>query len=270
MKPLIDMNSHLSAYELSEIVGLMSESQALKPWRQFVLSGYDLDDWSKQKAFLSSGHSLEKEVFPSLGFHPWRVARMAESSSSGAVFRELKNVELAMDRDQSMYSFVGEIGLDKSVESEASPWELQERVFKAMLEKAAAYDKPLVLHVVSAHERALQILAEHGKKWRGVVHGFSGSVELALRYVAMGLKISVGPNVRNENFKKLRQTLARPEIHPHLVFETDQPHSLDGPEPFDFELLPMIIAEVSKLTGLPEQQLVDKACQSFLEMVSVN
>jgi TatD DNase family protein len=264
MNPLIDMNSHLSAYELSDVIEIMSHSQTLQPWRRFVLSGYDLEDWSKQKAFLSGYSPLSREAFTAIGYHPWKVAKNAENSGF-SVSRELEAIEKQIAMDPAALSFIGEVGLDKTVASEACSMSLQARVFAKMLELASEHSKPLILHIISAHDLALKTLSEHSGL-SGIVHAFSGSSEVALEYIRLGFKISVGPGVLNESFKKLRQALKEPALQGHLVFETDQPHSLETPEPYDYDLLSWIIAETAVLTGVPHEDLVDKACQSFLEM----
>ena len=68
---------------------------------------------------------------------------------------------------------IGECGLDGGT---AAP-ELQEQIFRAHIRAARATGKPLVIHVLRAHDVAPRILREEGPV-AGVLHSYSGGAEL--------------------------------------------------------------------------------------------
>jgi TatD DNase family protein len=87
---------------------------------------------------------------------------------------------------------------------------------------------PIVLHVVHAHEVALERLGQVRGPLRGLVHAFSGSYEIAQQYLRLGLKLSIGPGIaRPGRFKQLKSAL--PRLGPSdWVLESDG----EGPELF--------------------------------------
>ena len=91
---------------------------------------------------------------------------------------------------------IGECGLDYYRTPKADVYQRQKEVFEAQIDFALAHDLPLMLHIrpskgtQDAHEDALSILEakykEVGNKLRGNAHFFTGSLESAKRYWAMG------------------------------------------------------------------------------------
>ena len=79
------------------------------------------------------------------------------------------------------------------------------------------------LHVVGAHEVALEILNTQGPlKFGGVVHSFSGSAEVALRYINLNLHLGVTARWSLGGAKKLRAALCEVDVS-SLLLESDAP-----------------------------------------------
>ena len=70
---------------------------------------------------------------------------------------------------------VGEIGFDYHFNADNK--EIQKKVFESQVEMAIKHDLPIIVHDRDAHGDTLEILKKY--KPRGVVHCFSGSVEMA-------------------------------------------------------------------------------------------
>lgn len=119
---------------------------------------------------------------------------------------------------------VGEIGLDyyHSVEFKAQ----QHTAFRALLELARDEDMPVIIHDRDAHGDMYNILREY--RPNGVMHCFSGSVELAREALNYGMYIGLGGAVTFNN-----------AVHPvevakyvpldRLVLETDAPYMTPVP-----------------------------------------
>jgi len=125
---------------------------------------------------------------------------------------------------------VGEIGLD--FYRNLSPREDQVRVLEEQLALAAERRLPVAVHCRDAHDQMYPILKRWAKKARplfgegrllGVMHYFSGDLELARRYVDMGFLISIHTCVTYPTSDRLREVVAGLAMD-HLVLETDSPY----------------------------------------------
>ncbi|WP_099205732.1 TatD family hydrolase [Scatolibacter rhodanostii] len=120
---------------------------------------------------------------------------------------------------------VGEIGLDYHW-LELCPKETQKEVLTAQLALANELDYPVVLHDREAHGDMMDFLREYRPK--GVVHCFSGSVEMAREVIKLGLYIGLDGPV---TFKNARHSVEVAKDIPleRLLLETDAPYM--SPEP---------------------------------------
>lgn len=116
----------------------------------------------------------------------------------------------------------GEIGLDYHYEH--SPRGDQKRKFRDMLREARELDLPVIIHDREAHEDTLQILSEEwSPELGGVMHCFSGDVEMARTLIEMGFLISIAGPVTFPKADALREVVRRVPIE-HLLVETDAPY----------------------------------------------
>jgi len=117
---------------------------------------------------------------------------------------------------------LGEMGLDFF--RNLSPRDAQERAFRRQIALARALRKPIVVHCRDAHDETLQILAgERVDEIGGVMHCFSGDVEVATRSLDLGLLISLAGPVTYKNARALPE-VARVVPEDRLVVETDCPY----------------------------------------------
>lgn len=120
---------------------------------------------------------------------------------------------------------VGETGLDYHYDH--SPREVQREVFARHLALAAETGLPAVIHSREAKADTLGILRESGIT-KGVMHCFSGDLEMAERAMAMGLYISFAGPVTFKNARRLKE-IAKAVPDDYLLVETDAPYLT--PEP---------------------------------------
>lgn len=119
---------------------------------------------------------------------------------------------------------IGEIGLDYYYDF--TPRELQITVFEKQLELAKELDMPVVIHDRDAHGDTLEILRKYRPK--GLLHCFSGSLEMLDEILDMGMYISLGGAVTFNNAKKPLQTAASVSLD-RLLLETDAPYMTPVP-----------------------------------------
>ena len=93
---------------------------------------------------------------------------------------------------------VGEIGLDYYYDN---PRDLQKAVFCAQLDLAKEKNLPVTIHDREAHGDMLEILRK--KQPKGILHCFSGSRDMALEMVEMGLYIGFGGVITFKNARNV-------------------------------------------------------------------
>jgi TatD DNase family protein len=163
------------------------------------------------------------EVRIAIGIHPRALPELAP---------EVKRAALDALADQAREhraTAIGECGFDRgTAERHRISLDQQASIVAAHVETARALALPLVLHVVDAHGPALEAIARHARLPRGgVVHAWSGSRELAERWVALGFALGIGPSILRDRARRIAE-IARALPLSHLVMETDAP---DGRAP---------------------------------------
>lgn len=120
---------------------------------------------------------------------------------------------------------IGETGLDYHYGH--SQRDIQREVFKRHLSLAIELDLPVVIHSREAKADTLRILSESGIR-RGVMHCFSGDMEMAERAMAMGLYISIAGPITFPKAARL-QEIAKKIPDEYLLIETDAPYLTPAP-----------------------------------------
>lgn len=183
----------------------------------FAQGGIDPEQWVLQKQL---HEKYPQHFLMSFGLHPYFISQNSEIDCQLALDQLAQNLQTA--------HAVGEIGLDfrETVGHQAYDSDViqarQIAFFVEQLELAGVARKPVVMHIVRAHEKAHQILDYYGAGLTGYVHAFNGSIETAQRYINQGFLISVGGAVTFEKHKKLRDAVAKIPLS-MLLLETDAP-----------------------------------------------
>ncbi len=148
------------------------------------------------------------------GFHPENLEDMPEDYLDG-IKEYLKNEKCVA---------IGEIGLDYHWDI---PRDLQKRVFEEQLRLAAELDVPVVIHDREAHGDTMELIRRYRPK--GLMHCFSGSVELMREVIKLGMSISLGGVVTFKNARHSVECAAEVPLD-RLLLETDAPYM--APVPF--------------------------------------
>lgn len=152
---------------------------------------------------------------------------------------------------------IGEIGLDYHWE-DACPRERQNYWFEKQLADAIELDMPVIVHDREAHGDVLERLTKY--RPRGVVHCFSGSVDMAREVVKLGMYIGIGGVVTFKNARKLVEVAA--DIPPdRLLLETDAPYM--APVPYrgrrcDSTLIAHTAARIAEIKGVSVERILDQ------------
>ncbi|GHU81922.1 hydrolase TatD [Clostridia bacterium] len=153
---------------------------------------------------------------------------------------------------------IGEIGLDYHWQD--VPKETQQKVFEDQLKLAVKLDIPVVIHDREAHADVLAMLKKY--KPKGLVHCFSGSVEICREIVKLGMSISLGGVVTFKNARHSVEVAADIPID-KLLLETDAPYL--SPVPFrgkrcDSSMIKYTAEKIAEIRNITTQQVIDITC----------
>ncbi len=184
-----------------------------------------------------------QRIYAAVGIHPHTAG-----DYSPAVEEEIRKYATS----QKVVA-IGEIGLD--FHYDFSPRNVQEKVFAAQIELAKSLDLPVVVHSREASEATYEILA--GADVRGELHCFSGSAEMAERYLARGLYIAFGGSVTFKNASKVVRA-AKAVPMDRLLIETDCPYL--APTPMRGRVnqpayVRYVAEKLAEIKGLPAEEI---------------
>ncbi|ABB33449.1 magnesium-dependent deoxyribonuclease, TatD family [Geobacter metallireducens GS-15] len=209
---LTDTHCHLDDPTLSSRLGEVMAAARQAGVGRIIVPGIAPGGWER----IASLAREQEGIFPAFGIYP----QTAGQADDGALARlaTLSGTAVA----------VGEIGLDHLLST--VPHETQEAAFRKQLRIAVVAGLPVIIHCRRAFEPLLRILREESvSRVGGVMHAFSGSVEIARECIRLGLFISVAGTVTYRNAVR-PVTVAREIPLEHLLIETDAPDMT--PEPF--------------------------------------
>ncbi|NWF52844.1 MAG: YchF/TatD family DNA exonuclease [Nitrospirae bacterium] len=169
------------------------------------------------KDFTEDVFNQIKEWAKNFGFRNSDFGIQREDSSLCTLYSSLRNPKVVA---------IGEIGLDYHYEN--SPKETQKEVFRKQLALAKEVGLPVVIHSRDAKKDTLDIIKDSGIN-NGLLHCFSGDMDMAEKAMAMGFYISIAGPVTFKNAKKPRE-IARDIPDDYILIETDAPYLT--PEPF--------------------------------------
>lgn len=154
-------------------------------------------------------------IYAAVGIHPQAAADLPPDDI--AQLRELYAHPKAVA--------IGEIGLDYHYD-DACPRPQQQAVYEAQVALACELNAPVIIHDREAHEDTLSVLRRY--RPQGVVHCFSGSVEMMREVTKLGLFIGLGGAVTFKNARKAVEVAAAVPLS-QLVLETDAPYMAPVP-----------------------------------------
>lgn len=152
-------------------------------------------------------------IYSAVGIHPECIL------DQDVNFSDLEN----LSKNKKVVA-IGEIGLDYHYNSDNKA--LQIDYFEKQILMANKLSLPILVHDREAHNDTLNLLRKH--KPKGVVHCFSGSLEMAEEILKLGMFIGVGGVVTFKNAKKLVEVVENIPLE-SLLLETDAPYMAPVP-----------------------------------------
>lgn len=200
----------------------------------------------------------ESDVYATAGVHP-HDSRSLDPSS-------WQRLEQLLTRPRVVA--VGETGLDYHYDN--SPRDVQRQAFRRHVDLAREAGLPLVVHSREADEDTIAILQETGAdRVGGVLHCFSGDLDMARRGRELGFYISLAGPVTYPRARSLHQVAQKAPLDTLLV-ETDAPYLAPVPrrgqrnEP---ALVRLVVEGIARIKGLEAEQVARataaNACRLF-------
>ena len=242
----IDTHLHLSKSDYEDIDNVV-KSAYLSNVKYLIVSCCTFDS-------ITEGLSLSKKysnIFLSIGLHP--------SEANNYSIEELNEIErLASDKSNKIVA-IGEIGLDYHYGKEDCLE--QKELFIKQLEIANRLNLPVVIHTRDAIEDTLAILKRNNSK--GVIHCFSGSLEIAKEYIKRGYKLGIGGVITFKN-SKLYSIIKYIGVE-NIVLETDSPYL--APDPYrgqknEPKYIPIIAKKVAESLGCDIKIIEEKTSKN--------
>lgn len=158
------------------------------------------------------------ELYSTIGWHP---------TEAGSYTPEVEEMIISHSHNPNVIA-LGEIGLDYHWMT--APKETQERVFRRQIQLSKDLDLPFVVHTRDALDDTYEIIKSEGVGPRGgIMHSYSGSLEMAERFIQLGMMISFSGVV---TFKKAVDVQEAAQNLPldKILVETDAPYLAPVPK----------------------------------------
>ena len=254
---IFDTHCHLNSEELYERLEEVLESAKKVGVDKFLVVG-----WNKESSFkaVEIAHRYEG-IYAAIGFHPTDIDDVSDDDY---------NETMALVNDPKVVA-VGEIGLDYHWVKDPIQREKQKEWFIKQINFANEHKKPISIHNREAFEDCLKILKEHKPMFSGVMHCYSGSVELLKDVLDLGLYIGLDGPLTFTNAKTPKEVCEEVPLN-RLLVETDSPylspHPLRGTvnEPKNIAL---VIDEITRIKGLSKKHILDVIHQNSCELFKV-
>ena len=247
---IFDTHCHLNDENLLQNVDEIIENAHKVGVNRFLVVG-----WDKESSLTAIKLAEQYDgVYAAIGFHPENIFDATDED-----FEETMKFI-----DHPKVVAVGEIGLDYHWTKDPIKRELQKEWFIKQIDFANEHHKPISIHNREAFLDCLQILKEHRPQYSGVMHCYSGSVELLKDVLDLGLYIGLDGPLTFLNAKTPKEVC---EVVPleRLLVETDcpylSPHPLRGTvnEPKNIVL---ITDEITRIKGLSKKHILDVIYQN--------
>jgi TatD DNase family protein len=158
-------------------------------------------------------------MYLALGIHPSDTRFLSDMDS------ELAEIENMIKKQGRKCVCLGEIGLDYHYPD--TDKERQHRYFRAQMALAERLGLPVCIHDRDSHADVMAVIREFPNV-RGVLHSYSGGVDMARELVELGYMISFSGTLTFTNARRPREVAATLP-HDRILIETDCPYLAPHP-----------------------------------------
>lgn len=240
----IDSHCHFDFEQFDEDRDYQWKLAGERNVKGLLIPGIEPLQWDKAKAYATHYTGMRYAV----GIHPWWLKTYHESLSfdlansgpsnnairpfgnkliSGSLINSgligdnvIQKIEKHVSNERCVA--IGECGLDKSIPLDMA---IQQQYLDPFLALAKELNLPIILHCYKAHNELAVLLKRHNlndARLNGVIHAFSGSLDLAKSYQKKGFLLGVGGTITYPRAAKTRHTVSQLSQNA-IMLETDAP-----------------------------------------------
>lgn len=198
-------------------------------------------------------------IYGVIGIHPEEVNNVTEES--------FKIIEDNINNPKIVG--IGEIGLDYYWTKETK--EKQIELFIKQIELANKYNKTIVIHSRESIKDTYDILEKY-LKTKAVMHCYSSSLEMAKKFINLGIKLGIGGVLTFKNSKTLKEVVENISID-DILLETDSPYLTPEPyrgkrnEPYNI----IYVAEkISELKNMGLEEVLEITSSNAMEQFNLS
>jgi TatD DNase family protein len=254
---LFDTHAHLNAVQYEEDLQEVIDRALKEGVTNIVVVGFDRPT-IKRAIELAEQYDF---IYASVGWHPVDAIDMKEDDLKWLEEMALHPKVVAL----------GEMGLDYYWDK--SPKEVQKEVFRKQIALAKKVKLPIIIHNREATADILEILKEeNASEVGGIMHCFTGSIEIAKQCIDMNFYISLGGPVTFKNAKKPKEVAAEIPLE-HLLIETDCPYLTPHPyrgkrnEP---AYIKYVAEQIAELKGISYEEVAEKTSDNAKRIFGIN
>ncbi|MBM7555169.1 TatD family hydrolase [Thalassobacillus pellis] len=254
---LFDTHVHLNARQFDE-----DREEVIKRAREtgveyMVVVGFDRETIPLAIEIAES----HDNIYAAVGWHPVDAIDMKEE--------DLSWIEELSAHPKVVA--IGEMGLDYHWDK--SPADVQKDVFRKQIALAKKVKMPIIIHNREATQDIVDVLKEeNADEVGGIMHCYSGDVEIAKECIEMNFMISLGGPVTFKNAKLPKEVAEAIDLD-HLLIETDCPFLAPHPnrgkrnEPAYVKL---VAEQVAELKGMSYEEICNKTTENALNFFKID
>jgi TatD DNase family protein len=254
---LFDTHVHLNADQYKDDLEEVIERAQSAGVEYMVVVGFDRE--TIQKAMeITEKYDF---IYASVGWHPVDAV-------------DMKPEDLEWIQELASHPKVvalGEMGLDYYWDK--SPKDVQQEVFRQQIRLARKVNLPIIIHNRDATEDVVRILKEEKvEEVGGIMHCFTGSLEVAKQCMDMNMYISFGGPVTFKNAKKPKEVAVQIPLD-KLLIETDCPYLTPHPyrgkrnEP---SYVSYVAEQIAELKEMDYEELARKTTENAKKLFGIN
>ena len=161
---------------------------------------------------------------------------------------------------------IGEIGLDYHYNNENK--DEQKELFNKQLDLAEKYNLPVIIHIREAMQETFDMLKK--RKLKGVIHCYSGSIEMAREFIKLGYKLGIGGVLTFKN-SRLFEVIEKLDLK-DILLETDSPYL--SPEPFrgrknNPSNVYYVAKKIAEIKNIKVDEVIEKTTSNCKELFDI-
>lgn len=205
---MIDTHAHLYSEFYDNMVDIVAQLK-----EKDIINVINCGDSIKSSLeILELSNEFEGYLLPAIGIHPDNI---------DIDYNKINDLEILIKNNRIVG--IGEIGLDYYHNKDNKAEQI--KLFSQQVDLAEKYNLPIIVHTRDSIQDCFNILKS--KNSRGIIHCFSGSLEMAKEFIKLGYYLGIGGVLTFKN-SKLYKVIEQIDLS-HIVLETDSPFL--SPEP---------------------------------------